>query len=962
MEHQLVSPRARWIPGLFLWASAIALASSGLAAAANEQPTPMLVGDFSPGTRPAYFDPNWLTPAGGLLYLEGSDDQHGGEPWVSDGTAAGTRRLADLCPGTCSSYPGQFTELGERVIFYSLGNDALYAIQNFAVEELERGLEEVSGLVRHGSLVYFTAKQNGRYQNWRSDGTSAGTRPTEVFCTGETCGTVGVFVLGDSLYFTQPNRLYTLVGGDQKVLVAILGGSAYNFKALDNSHFFFSVCSDDQQCQLWFSDGTSAGTHPVEPAPGNLTRNASHLVPWRGRMYFTSGDGQLASTDGTAAGTRPESTLAGSHPVAYASNNSALLYTLEVSTTALEKQILVAHTGIGTDVQLAGPYFDLGPQGTAPKLGEKIFFETFDHLLVTDGSPQGTIDLGQFTTSSTGAVFGSLYYFGLSRNGLSTLWRSDGTLAGTTIAELGLTSANSSYLYPHRLGSQLLLELHYGYASTEPTLFRIDPETFSSSPADARKLGILATGKTIAFGHSFADEAPYLFAIDDHALVELPADYLYETALAGDGHLFFTDRRPGQELLESDGTVAGTRLLFDLSPGYVPTCGSHHCTPTYPIEITPSGENVFFVAPSADHQAESLWAYRRGQAGPVEIHRKDFYFGQPLAIGGKVVFSGSKNGDGASPISLFVSDGSLAGTRPFFDLPSSQTPFPVVPARDRLFFGLGYPTSLWVTDLTSTGTVQLLATPGSKLTELVAAGRNLFFTGEPGPDEGRELGFSDGTLAGTRWLDLVPGVASSYPQNLYPLADGRVVFAAAADAAGFELWISDGTLAGTRRLTDLAPGGDASSPQDFLQIGQRLFFSAHDGRIGRELWAIDLPPGRAECPAGKLCLQNGRFEVEVTAHTDDGDFVGKKASGNADSAIFSFFSANNWEMLVKVLDGCAINQNFWVFAASATDVGFTLTVTDRDTGAQKIYRNSLGNPAIAITDTAAFSCPGLETV
>ncbi len=109
-----------------------------------------------------------------------------------------------------------------------------------------------------------------------------------------------------------------------------------------------------------------------------------------------------------------------------------------------------------------------------------------------------------------------------------------------------------------------------------------------------------------------------------------------------------------------------------------------------------------------------------------------------------------------------------------------------------------------------------------------------------------------------------------------------------------------------------------------------------------------------------LCLNQGRFRVEV----DWRDFEGKPGSGkavefgSADSGLFWFFSPNNWEMLIKVLDGCGINNRFWVFAAATTNVEYTLRVTDTETGAVQSYYNPLGNPAAALTDTSAFAtCP-----
>jgi uncharacterized delta-60 repeat protein len=111
-----------------------------------------------------------------------------------------------------------------------------------------------------------------------------------------------------------------------------------------------------------------------------------------------------------------------------------------------------------------------------------------------------------------------------------------------------------------------------------------------------------------------------------------------------------------------------------------------------------------------------------------------------------------------------------------------------------------------------------------------------------------------------------------------------------------------------------------------------------------------------------LCLQGGRFRVEATWHdfTGGGGSANVAQAGTADSGILYFYGPDNWEILVKVLNGCGVNGNgrYWVFAAAATTLDFDLHVTDTQTGVVRDYHNPLGQPAGAITDTEAFAtCP-----
>ncbi|MEM7051502.1 MAG: hypothetical protein AAF604_17680 [Acidobacteriota bacterium] len=60
------------------------------------------------------------------------------------------------------------------------------------------------------------------------------------------------------------------------------------------------------------------------------------------------------------------------------------------------------------------------------------------------------------------------------------------------------------------------------------------------------------------------------------------------------------------------------------------------------------------------------------------------------------------------------------------------------------------------------------------------------------------------------------------------------------------------------------------------------------------------------------------------------------------TAAFSFFSGDNLELFVKVLDGRPVNGSFWVFRAALTNLAFTLTIEDTETGSVRIYDSPAG--------------------
>jgi hypothetical protein len=122
---------------------------------------------------------------------------------------------------------------------------------------------------------------------------------------------------------------------------------------------------------------------------------------------------------------------------------------------------------------------------------------------------------------------------------------------------------------------------------------------------------------------------------------------------------------------------------------------------------------------------------------------------------------------------------------------------------------------------------------------------------------------------------------------------------------------------------------------------------------------LDFPvaPG-CTANATTLCF-DGRFAVTASWISPTASGIGTVVPGaSSNSGLFWFFSADNWEVLVKELNGCSLNSRYWVFSAATTNVHYRLDVLDVPRGVNKVYFNYQGPPAPAITDTDAFAtCP-----
>jgi hypothetical protein len=125
------------------------------------------------------------------------------------------------------------------------------------------------------------------------------------------------------------------------------------------------------------------------------------------------------------------------------------------------------------------------------------------------------------------------------------------------------------------------------------------------------------------------------------------------------------------------------------------------------------------------------------------------------------------------------------------------------------------------------------------------------------------------------------------------------------------------------------------------------------------------PAARAAGPSGAcvpsdrvLCLQDGRFEVAVDWHNHHTDTSGSgrvrsEPVGGEKTGFFWFFDPGNVELVVKLIDGRAVNGRFWFFFGSLSDVEYEVRVRDTVLDVERTYRNPAGN-LCGQADTSAF--------
>ncbi len=384
-----------------------------------------LVKDIQPGSGSGtggYFGDGYraVLPDGRLVF-RANDGVHGDEPWVSDGTVAGTFMLADLGSGANdSSWPGQFTVFGDKV--------ALTA-SAWSPPGSEPDTDP-------GEVLVFT------------DGTSAGTSWLDVDPEGYWSSPGILGEAGGLLYFTaeQTNEegqtshgIFSSDGESFTRLGDIAGDAA--FLGQTATAAFFRAGDSEHGEELWAVDLSGSGSFElvkdVLPGTGSALAGSNDIFVAGDKLAFTAYTSDVAQgfflSDGTGEGTVK---VGASVPLSTVILDEVLVFADAQGVHAVN---LAAQT-----VEVSG----LGPEGVVGEGlqhdADQVFFRSDSgELFASDGTETGTVLLASEVVSFKVVAEDALYLI-QQQDGEASLWSSDGTANGTHLVA-GLDGNPYSY-------------------------------------------------------------------------------------------------------------------------------------------------------------------------------------------------------------------------------------------------------------------------------------------------------------------------------------------------------------------------------------------------------------------------------------------------------------------------------------------------------------------------------------
>ncbi len=431
-------------------------------------------------TLPGLATTNNLYSLGKNLYFSCSSSTNGNEPWISNGTSAGTKLLMDINPGSFSSDPACFTLVGSQVYFgaFSSSNGReLWAtnsdmntnmVKDVNVSSTQSGFFASDGdaiALDSQHLVFSAYQPSTGHEIWVSDGTKSGTslikqlrgKDTSSFWRFYDSKKGKAYFIASSPENYQSIYVTDGTAAGTRKLISIPSRYDYfdDVKVSDNGIVFYSIHGFDTIPKgLWCTNvngvNTLIGPGVFEFAvAGNFCYFSTNNSTYGKELWKSDG-----SSSGTVMVTDLNPGLSSSNPVNFIPYEKKILFSaqkgfdggLYISDgTEAGTILLKGNTSISSyygSAILNGQIYFAGADGNSSYGGE---------LYRTDGTPGGTVlvkDINPESESSNPQNFitaGSTVYFMADDgvNGLE-LWKTNGSTNSTSM----LKNITTGYVTP----------------------------------------------------------------------------------------------------------------------------------------------------------------------------------------------------------------------------------------------------------------------------------------------------------------------------------------------------------------------------------------------------------------------------------------------------------------------------------------------------------------------------------
>ncbi|HBC56479.1 MAG TPA: hypothetical protein DCZ03_04870, partial [Gammaproteobacteria bacterium] len=525
-------------------------------------------------------------------YFTADDGVTGYKLWKSDGTSIGTNLVKDILPGSSNADLNNFTVLDDTLFFTAnslYGGNSLWvsdgsnAGTNIVADINDQGDSRPQWLFAANSHLYFSAFDgvHGR-ELWRTDGTELGTHLwADVGQVGGHSDIKSMVTLKGVRYFLANDgagggeNIWRTDGTNQGTFVVREDLLNPNELIAANNFIYFTAYDYLYGEELWKTDGTVEGTSMVKDVLTGVESSNPFLFTTKGdSLYFAATDADrgynLWITDGTAVGTillqkiwTGENTvlMLDSKSKPFAMLNSELYFSSNGGESGWElwkSDGTPAGTSLVKDINTGSldsfPYW-------MTTMGDDLYFtakesNTGTELWKSDGSTEGTSlvkDIRPGSESSSPSIIGTTGFeiyidsniWADDGNIESSLWKSDGTEAGTT------------------------------YVKSVRAFRGMDPFTSIPTEYEYTVMGniLYFSGNDSIHGVELwrsdgTDEGTFL--VKDITPIEPYTIQSVPTQLTTIGHNFYfivNDGMYGEELWKSDGTESGTQMVTDLNLG-----------------------------------------------------------------------------------------------------------------------------------------------------------------------------------------------------------------------------------------------------------------------------------------------------------------------------------------------------------------------------------------------------------